>query len=851
MTAPAAITPYNVDAERALLGTLIEAPQLAESCGVRPGDLAPGPGHPELLSAILAVYEAKGSADPILLVEELRRRDQLARVGEGGESGAHRGPLYLSDLVAAARTPGTLGHFALLVREATVRRRLHEVGSRLVQTATSTADLDAVLDVAAELVLHLGVVVDEPVDGDAPIPGLSLVADFVREPSPPHAWVIPGVVERADRVMLIAGEGVGKALDLDTPVLTTRGWSTMGALTVGDRVFHPDGTPTEVIAATDVMHDRPCYRVRFSDGAEMIADADHQWATSDYRQRQPRHQGPRSSVRTTRELARTLTARGGHTLNHSVHVAAPLQFPTEQSLPVPPYTLGAWLGDGSSWHATLTCADEEIVEQVESDGYTVRKLSGQPYAWAITAKEDRQRRERDALVLVAAGATVAQAERQVGLPRGGMLARGLAPRCAGTRNTRPAPLSGDLPTYDRPWQPLRPALRNLGVLPTKHIPDIYLRAPLADRLALLQGIMDTDGTVSANGLQCEITLTNERLARDVHELITGLGHKATIRESDAKLNGRVVGRRWRITFQATLDVFRLPRKRTRRRPLPTQRSLRRYIVTVDPVPSRPVRCIQVDRSDGLYLAGRELITTHNSVLARQVCTLLAAGRHPFMPKAAIRPRRTLLVDLENPPDLVRRGLRGIVGQVWDEGVDVDDRMWRWNRPGGIDLRSPGDRALLARVIERTRPDLVAIGPIYKAWLSRPGDTHESAAADVAAAIDHLRERYGCAFWIEHHAPKADSSGRRSDPVGSSLWLRWPEFGLALKPEPHNDDRNVYILERFRGDRDVRCWPDRLLKGVSRWPWTADYDPDNKADLFDAIEEDATGIAHRRTEGAHQ
>jgi replicative DNA helicase len=151
------------------------------------------------------------------------------------------------------------------------------------------------------------------------------------------------------------------------------------------------------------------------------------------------------------------------------------------------------------------------------------------------------------------------------------------------------------------------------------------------------------------------------------------------------------------------------------------------------------------------------------------------------------------------------------------------------------------------VIEKTRPDLVAIGPVYKAYGSRPGDSHETGPAEFGAVIDRLRERYGCAFWIEHHAPKASGSdARRSDPIGSSYWLRWPEFGLVLKREPHSES-NVYMLERFRGDRDVRCWPDRLIKHASKWPWAADYEPDNKDDLFRAIDDD-NAIAIPTTDG---
>lgn len=427
----AVINPYNVEAERALLGILMQAPQLADTCGVRPADLAPDLGHPLVLAAILAVYEANGTADPMIVLEELNRRDQTTRVGEADR----RGPLYLHELVAASRAPGSVGYFARMVREASYRRNIHLIGQQLAAAAATTGDLDAVLDRAADLSLQLGMTVDTPLEGDAPIPGLSRVDEFVRDPSPPYSWVIPGMVERADRVLLVAGEGTGK-----------------------------------------------------------------------------------------------------------------------------------------------------------------------------------------------------------------------------------------------------------------------------------------------------------------------------------------------------------------------------------------------------------------SYLARQVCTLLAAGRHPFAPGNAIRPRRTLLIDLENSPVQVQRKLRALVTQAWDEGLDVGDRFWRWNRPGGMDIRSQADRSLLARVIEKTRPDLIAIGPLYKMSLGKAGDTYEIAAAETAAAIDWFRERYGCAFWIEHHMPKGEA-GHRSGPIGSSLWQRWPEFGLELRPDP-DSEANVYNLLRFRGDRDERTWPEQLMKKVGRWPWTPHFlDREIEAGMFEAIDED--------------
>ena len=96
--------------------------------------------------------------------------------------------------------------------------------------------------------------------------------------------------------MLIAGAtGAGKALALDTPIPTLRGWTTMGEVRVGDRVFDENGQPCTVVGATPVMHDRPCYEVEFSDGTVIVADADHLWRTETASGRQRRARPPRGT----------------------------------------------------------------------------------------------------------------------------------------------------------------------------------------------------------------------------------------------------------------------------------------------------------------------------------------------------------------------------------------------------------------------------------------------------------------------------------------------------------------------------------------------------------------------------
>lgn len=217
-----------------------------------------------------------------------------------------------------------------------------------------------------------------------------------------------------------------------------------------------------------------------------------------------------------------------------------------------------------------------------------------------------------------------------------------------------------------------------------------------------------------------------------------------------------------------------------------------------------------------------------SVLSRQMGVLLAAGRHPFAPKVSIPAKRVLLIDLENPPALVRRNLRVIVSVAGANGLDFGDRLFRWNRPGGLDLRSAQGRALFAQALDQARPDLVCVGPLYKMSLGKAGDSYETSAAETAAAIDMARDRFGCAFWIEHHMAKGEGGQRPSSPLGSSYWMRWPEFGLILR-KAKDAEGNVYELGRFRGDRDDRVWPDRLLRIPGTWPWVADFDDPRELD----------------------
>jgi recombination protein RecA len=408
------------------------------------------------------------------------------------------------------------------------------------------------------------------------------------------------------RVVEVYGpEGSGKALALDTPIPTPKGWTTMGELSPGQEVFSSDGSTTRVTFATPVMTGHECFRVRFSDGAEIVADADHLWMTTTLWGRTERWS---PAVVTTREIAASVRARDGHALNHAIQTCEPLEYPA-QELPVAPYTLGAWLGDGSKEDARITSTDPEILDEIRRDGYQVRCSNPQQHDRAPTYRISRPQEQ---LVCLLAGPRCSSS--------GSVIARGLCRNHY--ESERRSGQIGEWPVHKAMSLPAQ--LRELRVLGDKHIPERYLHGSVAQRLALLQGLMDTDGTVSAMGAgvgrgsgaaRCEFSVVSSRLASDVHELLLGLGIKVTLHEGPAVLKGRVVGTRYRLGFQTDLPVFRLPRKAARLTSLRTRRAALRYIAAVEPVPSVPVRCIQVDHPSHTYLAGRECVPTHNTTVA--------------------------------------------------------------------------------------------------------------------------------------------------------------------------------------------------------------------------------------------
>ena len=403
---------------------------------------------------------------------------------------------------------------------------------------------------------------------------------FTLEWSQDHLRVIAKierVVRYRETLAVAMPRGSGKALALDTPLPTPTGWTTMGDVAVGGMLFDEQGRPCRVTFATEVMHDRPCYRVSFSDGESIVCDADHLWTVHDrYSRRNP------LTLRTADMVGRTRIGNRLDRVEHryAIPLTKPLQGP-EDRLPIRPYVLGLWLGNGAASCASIT-------------------------------NHASDHRELTWLVSLAGETMQPRAHRQRGLSMTSSLSR-----------------RGTWGGFPRPFQT---RLRELGLLGAKHIPRSYLRAGPEHRLALLQGLMDTDGSIAENG-KCELTLKDGPLARDVAELLASLGIKFGVGRKWVRLDGKLLGPYQRFCFTASLElpVFRLKRKRAKLPERTSSAPHRRFITAIEPVPSVPVRCVQVDSPSQLYLAGRKMVPTHNTTLCLvAVLWAVLSGQHEFV-----------------------------------------------------------------------------------------------------------------------------------------------------------------------------------------------------------------------------
>ena len=398
-----------------------------------------------------------------------------------------------------------------------------------------------------------------------------------------------------------------KALALDEEIPTPTGWKRMKDIHRGDEVFSVDGSAVRVLYESEVFN-KPMYRVHFEDGSTVDASGDHVWTvqTKDTRRtarRKPigrRRNKPELAERdgwhekTTEEMVSDFCSmradKKGREYKYRVPLNLAVKYPS-RDLPIDPYVLGVWLGDGNSSGQKITVSEEDLEgtkARIESRGYTCSVIRYKDRASAI--------------------------------------------------DIDPHPRGCSRKLYDGSF---RYALRELGLLKNKHIPELYLTASIEQRRDLLCGLMDTDGTISKAG-QCTFVQKNRVLSFQVLELIRSLGIKATMKEKETACNGKPAGTAYFISFFAEKKnpCFLMERKRARLKEKLSSRMLAKSIIRIEPIPEKDSKCIMVDHPSHLYLAGRGFSATHNTSFAASLSWALSllyrkSGSKMYIASAAL------------------------------------------------------------------------------------------------------------------------------------------------------------------------------------------------------------------------
>ncbi|MBI3654111.1 MAG: hypothetical protein HY231_24025 [Acidobacteria bacterium] len=370
------------------------------------------------------------------------------------------------------------------------------------------------------------------------------------------------------RGVLLADEmGLGKAQPLYSKLLTPSGWVTMNDIQKGDSVIGVDGLPTKVVGVYP-QGEQDVYEFTFSDGVKSHATLEHLWEV-EIRRRRPIEN--KIAVLTTKEILNKGLKESDGKYRFTIPIANPIQF-EKAELPLDPYLLGVLIGDGSTTgdNVIFATTDQEILDNVSKvlpNGLRVRQVAD--YAYMISQPGHTWNRNK-----------IKVAYRNLGLYK------------------------------LRAWE--------------KFIPNIYLFASVEQRIALLQGLMDTDGTAAKGKNGAVFYTSSNRLAEDVSHLIRSLGGIAGICSYQSKFKGK----NYRITYAVSVGlsdpswVFRLSRKRANLSPR-TNKPIKRKITNISYAGKCQTKCIAIDSIKKLYVTD-DFVVTHNTIQAIGIMNMISS-----------------------------------------------------------------------------------------------------------------------------------------------------------------------------------------------------------------------------------
>ena len=376
--------------------------------------------------------------------------------------------------------------------------------------------------------------------------------------------VIQGVQDliddKLDLLVLNLPPRIGKNLSNSTPVLTKNGWKKHGDLQIGDYVLNHKGRFVKVLATSP---EYPCNcRVTFANGEQIDCHENHEWLVND------RHKNREIVLETKSMIDKVRDDYGDNKTKNHFRFGLPIIEPITgeyKSLPVEPYCFGVWLGDGTNKNNSITISkDDTIIAETFNKYYPISTL----YIHKVYG------------------------------------------------------------TYRYSFSNLRQDLQKIDMCYSrkaciKHIPDMYLTSSIEQRLQLLAGLLDTDGTLSKKEHRYHYSTTEKQLMEDFVSLISTFGWRCSVTEYEPALSSSgIQGRKkvYSVGFNPTFEIpCRVPRKQLKVFSKP-----RRITITnIEKIENGEMgKCIQVE--GGIYLAGKTLLPTHNSTIGLFLQVLLGS-----------------------------------------------------------------------------------------------------------------------------------------------------------------------------------------------------------------------------------
>lgn len=406
---------------------------------------------------------------------------------------------------------------------------------------------------------------------------------------------------------------------LTAKLLTSSGWTTMGQIKLGDRVIGRDGIPTEVVGVYP-KGKKDIYKITTTDGTSTECCLDHLWYTHTAEDKKRSRKG---SIKSTEELLKTLKTDNDK-INHFLPRNEAVHY-DKKELYLSPYVLGVLLGDGCLSHnISFSNTDQELIDRVGAELVENKCFitnNGKNITYNIRSNIFNNKTARKVkLTDIETGSYKEYNSIGAAVKESDLKLNTFKTRC--NRNSTIKNIKYEFLSKTSRWSnPVKDIIENLGLSRKKaydkFIPNEYKYSSISDRLDLLRGLMDCDGTVKITG-EASYTTVSKRLASDVIELVRSLGGRATLRKRNragkqSKLADRVITSRYpsyefTISLPEKMNPFYISRKSKR---FSSKYIHRVGIASIEKVGHEEVQCIKVDSSEHLYLTD-DFIVTHNT-----------------------------------------------------------------------------------------------------------------------------------------------------------------------------------------------------------------------------------------------